>query len=448
MAGVVAVHNLDGKDCVDVLYNSLFNINHFGQEGAGIAVLEDGEFQNMTSKGLVRELRLPKNIRGDRGIGTVSKYDDEQPLIFYPPCKVPSFALSFDGFMVNERELKVKTGASLTKFQPEIAGEIIAQSDNFADGIETLSNEIKGCFSLCLLTEKGETYIARSPLGTRPLVFGQDGRGYVASSESRVFRKVGIKGFRDVKPGEIIKIDNYFQKTERIMKGNHGMKLCSFLYGYYSWIDSVVEGIPVNVVREKSIAKLVEKDKKTGFKPDIATGIEDSGKAFGEGYAFYSGVPYLSTLIKFPYFVRSYETPGNLRGSMASGKVSSVDPRIRDRIIVVCDDSIRRATVLGGEPIKYLKSAGAKEIHIRIGTPKNLNYCRFDYRDAPDKSLFANAFETEEEMAENLGVDSIMFPTVEEYVDAITECAKEYGIKLTGNDLCLGCYSGNFGFLE
>jgi amidophosphoribosyltransferase len=311
-----------------------------------------------------------------------------------------------------------------------------------------LAEEINGYYCLGAITKDGESYIARCPLATKPLMIGEGRKGYAAVTESRALRKIGIRNSRDVKPGEILKIDRYgVLHPVKTIKGKHGMKLCTFLYGYYGWIDSRIEGIPVSAVREAVAAKIVESDRNIKF--DFGTAIEDSGKAYGEEGAAQLKIPYRSALIKYPYFLRSYERGRKERRKEAMGKVSSVEDRIKDKILLVFDDSLRRGTVTEeGSPMKYAWDDGAKEIHLRFGTPRNTHQCRLDFIDRPDENLPANRFPTDEGMAGYLNVTSVRFPTVDQYADAIMECAKRYGSNLKREDLCLGCYNGDFSFLE
>jgi len=437
--GISLIHNFDKETkCANSIYGAIFNINHTGQEHSGIITSDGERLYRVAQEGLVRGLILPRDMKGYHGVGNVSKLNDDQPLIFYP-SKLPNFAMTYDGFIINRKKLKKGMDALLTPFDPELAGRIISRGKDIPDGIEKLAKEVKGNYSLGIITEEGKSYIARCPLGITPLMIGEGKNSYGAITESRAFRKVEMKPMRDVKAGEIIMVDEYGPHLVKTIKGK-GMKVCSFQWGYYAWVDSVIEGIPVVVVREEVGKIQAEKDK--DLELDMGTAIEDSGKAYGEGFSEHFGIPYKSSLIKFPYWVRSYDRPEDKRGDEASGKISSVDERIKGKVILVFDDSLRRGTVTREGPIKYAKEAGAKEIHLRFGTPRNTCYCRFAPRSDPDNTLPANRFPRDKELAEFLGADSVGFPTVDEFVEAITKNGK-----LKREELCLGCYTGDFRFI-
>ncbi len=449
--GMALVYCFDRDDnCVPDLYGAIFNINHTGQEHCGMVCYDGENFSRQTEHGLVREMKVPESVCGYCGVGNVGKVNDHQPLIFYPnpsasSAGLPVFALTFDGFIANGDELRACSDAFLSPYDAELVGRLISRSGNFSQGLEELARAVRGYYCLGILT-KEEAYAARSPLGTRPLMISQGKTGCAAISESRAFRKIHMKSSTDLNPGEIVRIDKFGVQHVNTV-GGYPKKLCSFLLGYYSWVDSVIEGVPVGDVRERAMRPLVERDKHAGLVVDFATAIEDSGKAYGEGYALLSGVPFRSTLIKYPYWCRSYDRPECTRSDEATGKVSSIDYRLKNKVVVLCDDSVRRGTVTSGGPIHYARAAGVERIHMRIGTPRNTHYCRLDFRDALDETLPANRYPTNEEMAKFLGVDSIDFPTVDEFVDAILESAKENGANLRREDLCLGCYNGDFSFL-
>ncbi len=441
--GIAVIHYFDKTDnCIPDLYGAIFNINHTGQEHCGVALPVDGDFSRFTNNGLVRGLKIPRGTKGYFGVGSVGNHPDHQPLIV-GASKLPRYAIVFDGFIVNRDKLKKDMDGFLSPYDTELAGRIISQGDSIEDGIRMLAEKAKGCFCLGIATEEGESYVARCPLATKPLMLGSGKRGHAAITESRAFRKIGMKPTRDFGAGEIIKMDENGIYPLDPIEGN-GSKICSFLWGYSSWLDSIIEGIPVNVVREKVGAILAERDKKNGLVADRVTAIEDSGKAYGEGYAFHAKLPYFSIAIKYPYFVRSYTKSRDERKVEAKSKCSTVDNRAEGFVLVVCDDSLRRGTVTEGGPLDYLREAGAKEIHVRFGTPRNHYYCRLDYMDARDDTLPANRFKTDDELAEEFGVDSVAFPTEDEYKQALLK-----GSSLKGDDVCWSCYSsGDFGFLE
>jgi len=438
--GIVIVHHTDhDSDCLNDLYWGLYNINHTGQECCGVALYDGNGISSESYEGLVRAYKARPDLKGYCGIGNTSTILDHQPRLFESP-KLGLFALTFDGYMVNADELRHETRELFsTKFQAELAAKLIAQGKDFPDGISRLSESVVGPFCLGILTESGDIYIARCPMATRPLIIGENRGKYGAVTESRGFANMDMHLTRDVGAGEIIKVDDFgFHTVAKL--GGKPRKICSFLHGYYSWVDCVVDGIPVNVARERVGALMAGKDE--GLEVDVVCGVPDSGKAYAEGYAQAKGCRYSELLIKWAYALRSYTRPTQEeRNIEADAKISSVKSRIEGKRVVLFDDSIRRGTQVKQRPVRYLKENGAREIHLRIGSPRNIAYCRFAHREASDDTLLANQLDTDEKVAEYLGVDSVKFPSIDEFIGGIIE-----GSELTKEDLCLGCYSGDFGF--
>ena len=439
MGIAIIFFNNKEENCVPYLRDAISQINHTGQEHSGISVYDpyndNRRILRITKNGHVRNLEIPENIESYSGIGNVSKFRDHQPL-YFETSPLGEFSLSFDGFIRNREELRKELKIPMfSKNDAELAAHLISLGDNFPDGIQKMSDMMDGCFSVGILTGRGELYAARCPKGTKPLLYGHGKRGYGVISESRAFRKVGMVYEGDFEPGEIITIDDYGTHTIKKMPTNK-VDICSFLWGYYSWVDSYIEGVSVAAVREAAAKKVAERDKKNGLEIDVASAIEDSGKAYGEGAAEFFCVPYKSTLIKYPYFERSYDKPGDGKNKTARDKVSTVDVRITGKKMSIWDDSLRRGTVIHGL-MDLLKKSQPKEIHLRFGTPRNTHFCPYDYTDQSDNVLPANRYPTNKELAEYIQVDSVDFPSLDEWVAAIEETS---GGKIKKEVLCLKCF--------
>jgi amidophosphoribosyltransferase len=360
--------------------------------------------------------------------------------------KLREFSVVSDGYFRSGKKLREKYGGSNDS---DLLARFIADADDFAKGIKNFLEETNYEESFCAiaLSEKGEMYIARAPLGVQPLIYGKGERGHAVVSESRALFHIDMEIVRDINAGEILFLDSSgLYEIEKLPSNTH---LCSFLFGYFSYPDSIIEGIPVEKVRKECGAILARKDKACGFKPDLVTPIPDSGKKYGEGYALEIGAPYSEILYKYPYKGRSYMRPGQeFRDIVAVKKITTLPKEFNEvngKVLVLTEDSIRRGTqiIRKGGPIDLLKNSGAKEIHTRVGTPKNLAYCRFlppDGNDYDDRSLAANRYPTNETLNNYLGVNSIDFIDLEDFKQVFSS----KGLR----DLCFGCYTGDFSFIE
>ena len=112
--------------------------------------------------------------------------------------------------------------------------------------------------------------------------------------------------------------------------------------------------------------------------PDIVAGVPDSGIAHAIGYANESGIPFARPFIKYtPTWPRSF-MPQNQsqRNLIAKMKLIPVGALIKDKRLLLIDDSIVRGTQLG-ETTEFLYQSGAKEVHIRPACPPLLFGCRY-----------------------------------------------------------------------
>lgn len=111
---------------------------------------------------------------------------------------------------------------------------------------------------------------------------------------------------------------------------------------------------------------------------DIVAGVPDSGVAHAIGYSNEARLPYSRPFIKYtPTWPRSFmPTIQTKRDFIAKMKLIPVPELIKDKRIVLIDDSIVRGTQLA-EKAKYLYSCGAKEIHVRPACPPILFGCKY-----------------------------------------------------------------------
>jgi len=153
------------------------------------------------------------------------------------------------------------------------------------------------------------------------------------------------------------------------------MKICTFLWVYYGYPTSTYEGVNVEVMRNKCGEMLAKRD---SVKPDIIAGIPDSGTAHAIGYSNVSNVPFARPFIKYtPTWPRSFMPNSQIdRSLIAKMKLIPVDVLIKDKKLMLIDDSIVRGTQMR-ETTEFLYSNGAKEVHIRPACPPILFGCKY-----------------------------------------------------------------------
>jgi amidophosphoribosyltransferase len=257
----------------------------------------------------------------------------------------------------------------------ELVAKIITTGKDIINGMEKMFSVIDGSCSLLLLNKDG-IYAARDRYGYMPLVIGKRNKDWAVTTETTAFTNLDFKIQKYVGPGEIILLDEGGMKPKR--KGNKTNQICAFLWIYTGFPASSYEGITVEVARERSGRFLARRD---NIKPDIASGIPDSGTTHAIGYAAESKVEFHRPLVKYtPGFDRSYTPPSQeIRDRIAKMKLIPIPEIIKGKRIVLCDDSIVRGTQLKNYTVQKLWEGGAKEVHLRIACPPLMFPCKFNY---------------------------------------------------------------------
>ena len=271
----------------------------------------------------------------------------------------------------------------------------------------------------------------RDPYGIRPLCMGTIEDDVIIASETCALDAVGANFLRDVKPGEIVVVDNGGIRSFMMESVPAESKMCIFEYVYFARHDSVLDGYSVYEARKKA-GKLLAKH--CPVKADVVSGVPDSGNVAARGYSEESGIPFVEALARNRYVGRTFIQPDQRqRESSLSVKLNALRGNVRGKRVVLIDDSIVRGTTMR-KIIKMLRDAGAKEVHIRICSPVIKHPCHLGI-DIQTYSQLIGAYKNEEEICESLGADSVRYLTVEQL---LSTCA---GAK---TDFCLGCFNGKY----
>lgn len=433
MGGISGVY-LHEKDCFDSLIQSTFHLQHRGAESSAIATSDTEADEKIrpdeVKKAFSKEDR--RDFKGNYGVGSLSGGRAELVELSSP---LGEFSMVYDGKIINSRELREElkdSGESFsTRFEAEVLGRLISKGEDLVDGINRMNERVKGSYSLGILNDDG-LYLTRDPYGILPLAVGENNEGYAFASESPALTELGFEDFWDVKPGEILKIDeDGISSADEMESERHAH--CAFEWGYTSRPDSVIEGIEVMQVRRKA-GKLLAKD--DDLEVDGVGSIPMSGRGYTEGYQEESGLPQQSYFYLNRWSGRSY-TPRDpeIREQKAKEKLSPISESIRGKRLVVVDDSIVR----GNQMLRIrntLKDEGAEEVHTRIGCPPLKAPCPYTSTTKKYSDLIYNRSNGDiEEIANRLNIDSLKYNEVDDFVEAIG---------LPKEELCLGCFTNEY----
>jgi amidophosphoribosyltransferase len=442
--GVVGIYSPGIKNISQLIYFGLHSLQHRGQESAGIAVNNEGKIQYYKEAGLVNEVfnsTIIKRLQGDIAIGHV-RYSttgenyvvNAQPLVVQH--KGGSIALAHNGNLVNAMEIRDELQDQGVIFQTSIDSEVIATliarySTSFTaeEAIRKTMAQIKGSYAL-VITLGNKLIGVRDPYGLKPLCIGKLKDGYVISSESCAFNVLDAEYIRDVKPGEMVVIEDNEIHSVSCVKSEK-KAFCSFEFVYFARPDSVLDGKNVYISRRNAGRILAQEHP---AKADMVMAVPDSGTVSAIGYAEESGIPFGEGLIKNRYVGRTFIQPNQrLRELSVKLKLNVLKENIKGKRLVLVDDSIVRGTT-SGQIVDLLKAAGAKEVHLRVSSPPIKYSCYFGI-DTPTRKNLVGATHSVEEICKMVGADSLEYLSIEGLIRSI-EMPKE--------DLCVACFSGNY----
>ena len=347
----------------------------YGEEGfqRSIHNIENSLFRSKFEKEIDR-------FTGNIGIGSISDYEP-QPLLMQ--SHLGSFAIATVGRVKNIPELKqLCFNSGTTHFSEMQSGEIniteliaalISQKNSIAEGLIHVQNVVKGSMNVLVMTKDG-IYCMRDKLGRMPVILGKKEDAMCVTFETSAYMNLGYVHEKDLGPGEIVllKSDSYSVLKEP----NEEMKICSFLWVYYGYPTSTYEGVNVESMRYRCGELMHEYDK--GLEIDSVAGVPDSGIAHAIGYANASKIPYSRPFVKYtPTWPRSFVSQyQNQRNLIAHMKLIPVNDLIKDKKLLLIDDSIVRGTQLG-ETVDFLYTVGVNEVHVRLACPPILYGCKY-----------------------------------------------------------------------
>ena len=448
--GVFGIFNREAEsvDTARCVYYTLYALQHRGQEACGIAVNDGNLISLYKDLGLVHEVFDEKILSGMKGSIAIghARYSTTggnnrrniQPLgVDYIKG---SLVIAHNGNVSNAALLRQELEQQGAVFQCTSDTEVIAfliakerlTANSVEEAVARVAPRLEGSFSLLVMSPK-KLIALRDPKGMRPLCMGHLGKSPVFASESCALDSIGASFDRDVRPGELIVVD---ESGERVMESGINpdaskCALCVFEHIYFARPDSVIDGQSVYQARLEAGRILARSHP---VQADLVIGVPDSGLAAAIGFAQESGIPYGEGLVKNRYIGRTFIQPTqNGRESAVSIKLSALRRSVEGKRVVMIDDSIVRGTTMR-QIVDLLKKAGATEVHVRISAPEFLWPCYYG-TDIDDRSQLASVKFTHEELTERIGADSLGFLPLAQ----VKEIAKDSKL-----NFCTACFSGDY----
>jgi amidophosphoribosyltransferase len=444
--GVFAIHG--HPEAANVAYLGLYALQHRGQESAGISSSDGRQIYTHKAMGHVHDIFTPERLGrlyGDSAIGhtrystagdTVEK--NAQP--FSVACNKGLVAVAHNGNITNADELRADLEREGSIFQASSDTEVIlhlvarSRERTLAGALREALMQLEGAFSLVFLAED-RIIVARDPHGFRPLALGQmelSGRPpcYVFASETCAFDLINAVYLGDVEPGEMVIVDKNGLTRERYTPRRKSAQ-CVFEHVYFSRPDSLVFGRSVQYSRE-NMGRLLALEHPVDA--DIIVPVPDSGVAAALGYSTESGIPFRQALIRNHYVGRTFIEPSQaIRDFGVKLKLNPIRHLLEGRRVILVDDSLVRGTT-SRKIVRMVRSAGAREVHLRISCPPTISPCFYGV-DTPRRAELIAANQDTEEIRRFVEADSLAYLSLEGLQEAVDDRGQVY---------CNACYTGNY----
>jgi amidophosphoribosyltransferase len=367
------------------------------------------------------------------------------------------FSFGFNGQLANVQELREEILAQqdfhLTRNNDtEILMHMLAQQfsgdrrPSLEDVLARLSERLDGAYNIVFLNAAGDMFVARDPLGIRPLCYAVEGAFFAAASESVALANMGFapSQIRNLPPGHAVLIRNgELQLHQFSTSARHAH--CFFEWIYFANVASTLDERSVYLTRKRLGEELAKQERIEKDADLIVVPVPDTAKAAADAMAYELGVPSLEGLIRNRYLGRTFIEGGSRREDRVKMKYTPLPDVLRGKRVLLVEDTIVRSTTMQAliRQLKDPERGGAKEVHVRVACPPIVAPCFYGIDMSTVSELFAPRFmhggeltpDIEDQMAQSLGADSLRYLALDAIARAI---GKEPEL------LCQACLNGEY----
>jgi amidophosphoribosyltransferase len=464
MCGLIGI--VSRQPVAQIIYDGLLVLQHRGQDSAGIVVSDGKKLCLRKDNGQVSDVFLTKHMLqlvGNMGIGHVryptagcSSSAEAQPFYVNSPYGI---TLAHNGNLTNVDKLKQELYQSdlrhiNTESDSEVLLNVLAHElhksgslslsvDDIFTAVSETHKRIEGAYAvIAMLTGKGIIGF-RDPHGIRPVVYGKrdtnEGVEYMIASESVALQASGFELISDLKPGEAIYIDTDNNVHLKQCSENHALNPCIFEYVYLARPDSIIDDIYVYKARLRMGVKLSQKilREMPNHDIDVVIPIPDTSRPAAIELAYHLGVKYREGFIKNRYIGRTFIMPGQkLREQSVRRKLNAIDIEFKGKTVLLVDDSIVRGTT-SKQIIQMARDAGAKKVYIASAAPA-VRYPNVYGIDMPAVEELVAHNRNDEEIAERIGADWLIYQDLEDLIDAVQKGNRDI------KEFDCSCFNGKY----
>ncbi len=440
--GLFGVHQ--HPDASKLAYFGLYALQHRGQESAGIATAHENRLLAHKGMGLVSDVFTDAQLDQLEGLSAIghvrysttgsSILSNAQP--FVVRHRQRSYAVAHNGNLVNAHDLRDHLEANGSIFQTTMDSEIflhlfVKNLDlGFESALFSTMTQLKGAFSIIMLTNQGEVIGLKDPHGFRPLCLGKLNGSYVLASETCALDLVEAEFIRELDPGEIVIIDHNGVRSLKTPPKER-RAFCIFEFIYFARPDSTIYGHNVYLTRKAHGRRLAQE---APAQADLVMPFPDSGSYAAIGYSEASGIPFEMGMIRNHYVGRTFIQPTqSMRDFGVRVKLNPVRDLLKGKDIVIIEDSIIRGTTVRTR-VRSLRELGVGKVHLRVSGPPHRFPCHYGI-DFSTKGELIAATKSVEQLRDHLGLDSLAYLSLEGLLEAT-------GIDDPERTFCKACFDG------
>jgi amidophosphoribosyltransferase len=450
--------NPDGLDLKSIVLDAGADLQQRAQGAAGYAVF-DGDGESTLVKGLgkidvaFQNGCLLPSVKDSRIAILHTRYataggSDHVPNI--QPLTFNGLTLAHHGNLTNAEEIRanignISMGGNFPDNDSWIALNAVDQApgNSLAEKLINAQKQFEGGWAF--IASDGKNVVAsRDPQGIRPLFLATVGpeenpQAFILSVESAPFRNLEIDKFREVLPGETILIEGKKVITADLSPAAD-QRSCIFEMVYMMNLHSEFMGKGIYTARRQA-GHFLWQEQPVSLADDeelVVMSIPNSGRPSGLGYyqearkTLGERVYYDEGIVASSYVGRNFIQPAGERSPRK--KFSPIEELLRNKIVVLIDDSLVRGETMTGI-LKMALRSGAKEVHVRLASPPIVRPCFWGVAMSTYTELAANNFPDINDRARELGANSLGYLSLEGLFKA---CGVDNREKF-----CAHCFGGN-----